>query len=623
MSLAQAISSALSGLHIAQTGVNVLADNISNAETPGYIRKSVLLGTSASTAGSNGAKVLGVRRELDQFVQRQLRAEFAGSAYASNIANYYSRIEQIYGQPGSLNALDQLYNNFTNSVHALTTSPESNAARSQVLNEASVLAQHLNAMSNDIQILRSQAETSLRTEVERINSILQDVESLSIKIASSIENSPEAAALLDARDQLVAELSGMIDVRVVEIGRGQISIFTLSGVSLFDHKASRLRFDGYDSVGPESLWSADADLRKVGSLRLSNPDGYEIDLIADRAIRSGSIAAHLEMRDKTLVQAQAQLDEIAHALATALSDRTVAGTAASDGGQDGFEIDLSALKNGNSVTLSIIDGSSGQQRRITIVRVDDPDALPLANTFTADSNDEVIGVDLAGGYAGVLAALNGAFGSAGIAFDNPSGMVLRVLDDGGPSAGTVQSLSATITTSTFESGDPTLPFFVDSSSAQLYTNFATELGSQKLGFAGRIRVNPALQADSSLLVRYAAGTAGGDPTRPNFIEQQLTTVLHTYSPSTGVGAVNGPFSGSIADFIRQAVSMQGAASENASRLNEGQQIVLGALQSRFAERAGVNIDSEMAHLLILQQAYGANARVLTTVKEMIDMLMKA
>lgn len=622
MSLGQAISSALSGLHIAQTGVSIVADNISNAETPGYVRKSLLQTTSASTAGSNGAKVVGVTRELDVFIQRQLRAEFAGAAYATRIADYYSRIEQIYGQPGSLNALDTLYNNFTNSLQLLTANPESVASRSQVLNEATVLAQHLNSMSADIQTLRSQAETSLRQSVDRVNAILQQVETLSIKISGADENSAEAAALLDARDVLIGELSGLIDVRIVEASRGQISIFTLSGVSLFDHKASRLRFDGYDTVGPESLWNADADERRVGTIKLTTADGYEVDLIADRAIRSGDIAAHLEMRDKILVQAQAQLDEIAHALATALSNRTVGGTAVG-GPPDGFELDLSALQNGNTISLTYTDNTTGQQHRVTIVRVDDPNALPLGNDFTADPNDMVIGVDFSGGIAAVAAALNTALSSTGLVFSNPAGNTLRVVDDGAPDLWDVDNFAATITTATFNSGDPSLPFFVDSSGAYLYTNFATAAGSQKLGFAARITVNPALKSDPSLLVRYDAGVAEGDPTRPSFLEQQLTTVLWTFSPSTGVGAVNRPYSGSIADFIRQAVSMQGAASENASRLKEGQDIVLNALQTRFAERAGVNIDSEMANLLILQQAYGANARVLSTVKEMIDALMRA
>jgi flagellar hook-associated protein 1 FlgK len=622
MSLGQAISSALSGLHIAQTGVSLVAENISNAETPGYVRKSLLVSTSASSAGSNGAKVVGVTRELDVFIQRQLRTEFAGASYASTSVDYYRRIEQIYGQPGSLNALDSLYNNFTNALQALTANPESITSRSQVLNEASVLVQHLNSMSSDIQTLRSQAETSLRQSIDRVNSILRDIESLSIKISGASANSGEAAALMDVRDKLIGELAGLMDIRVVEADRGQLSIFTTSGVALFDHKASRLRFDGYDNVGAESLWSADPDERRVGTIKLTSPDGYEIDLVADRAIRSGEIAAHLEMRDRILVQAQAQLDEIAHWLASAISNRTVDGTAVS-GPPDGFQLDLSALQNGNSISLAYTNNTTGQQQRVTIVRVDDPSALPLGNDFTADPNDTVIGVSFSGGVAGVAAALNTVLSSTGLVFSNPSGNILRVVDDGAPNLWDVDAFAATITASGFAAGDVTAPFFVDAQGNNLYTNYATALGSQKLGFAARITINPALRADPSLLVRYASGIAEGDPTRPDFLEEQLTTATWTFSPATGVGAANNPFSGSIADFIRQAVSMQGAASENASRLKEGQDIVLNALQTRFAERSSVNIDSEMANLLTLQTAYGANARVLSTVKEMLEMLMRA
>ena len=60
---------------------------------------------------------------------------------------------------------------------------------------------------------------------------------------------------------------------------------------------------------------------------LKGPNGGDVDLIASNSIRSGEIAAYLEMRDEVLVQAQTQLDEIAAAMARALSDRTIDGTA--------------------------------------------------------------------------------------------------------------------------------------------------------------------------------------------------------------------------------------------------------------------------------------------------------
>src|SRR5690606_7978753 len=119
------------------------------------------------------------------------------------------------------------------------------------------------------------------------------------------------------------------------------------------------------------------------------------------SIRSGSIKAHLEMRDSVLVQAQAQIDDIAHSLATALSNRTIEGSAATVGAQSGFTVDLTEVKNGNSISLNYID-AQGQQQRVTIVRVDDAAALPLSNSHTSDPNDTVVGVSFVNGMVGIV-----------------------------------------------------------------------------------------------------------------------------------------------------------------------------------------------------------------------------
>ena len=73
---------------------------------------------------------------------------------------------------------------------------------------------------------------------------------------------------------------------------------------------------------------------------------------------------------------------------------------------------------------------------------------------------------------------------------------------------------------------------------------------------------------------------------------------------------------------RRVVETQGANAQTAQRLNEGQKVALAAIESRFGEVSGVNIDQEMSQLVQLQTAYGANARVLTAVREMMDTLMR-
>jgi flagellar hook-associated protein 1 FlgK len=169
---------------------------------------------------------------------------------------------------------------------------------------------------------------------------------------------------------------------------------------------------------------------------------------------------------------------------------------------------------------------------------------------------------------------------------------------------------------------PELPLFIDGNA--VYSGAITSVGPQSLGFAGRIAVNSNLITDPSRLVvsQTVPLTPSGDATRPNFLYDRLTNAVMTFSPQSGIGAATVPFSGSIHSFLRQVVSQQGAAAEAAANLNQGQEVVYNALQQRFNDSAAVNIDQEMATLLSLQNAYAANARVLTTVKEMLDSLLR-
>ena len=168
-------------------------------------------------------------------------------------------------------------------------------------------------------------------------------------------------------------------------------------------------------------------------------------MIANNAISSGQLAADLKLRDKTLVQAQAQVDQLAAALASSLSDITKPGTGVT-GPPAGFDLDLSAVQPGNSINLTYTDTATNTKHQVTILRVDDPAALPLSNTATADPNDQVIGINFSGGMASIVAQLNTALGGAHLQFSNPAGSTLRVVDDN-TAAAVVNAASTTTTAS--------------------------------------------------------------------------------------------------------------------------------------------------------------------------------
>jgi flagellar hook-associated protein 1 len=620
MSLTQALSSAVSGLKANQAGLSIVAGNVANAETPGYVRKGTTLVTTAAGEFGSGVRVAGVNRELDTYVQRQLRVETSGMAYADLRAQFYHSLQSLYGDPGSASSLETIFNDFTRSLQSLANGPESPATRTAVVNAAGLLTDRLNAMTGQVQELRGEAELGLSDATKQANEAMQQIVRLNQQLATSTTPDAASAALLDRRDYYVDQLAQLMDIRVLQGEHNQITVSTNTGVELVGTQAAQLAFDPQGTMTAEAQWSADPTKRGVGTLKLLLPSGGEIDLLANESIRSGKIATYVEMRDKILVEAQTQLDEIAATLARAMSDRTTAGTPV-PGPPAGFDIDIGALLAGNSITIDYTP-TAGTQKRVTIVRVDDPAALPLPDTATADGSDRVVGVSFSGGLASVVAQLSAALGSTKLQFSTPGGTTLRIVDDGGGNQVDVDAVSATATVTSLTGGSAEFPFFTDALSP--YTGAITSTGDQRTGLAGRIVVNAALAADPSRLVVFQTSplTPAGDQTRPNFILDRLLNSAFTYAPQTGIGGVSAPFTASLPVFMRQVISQQGDATASADNLKSGQEVVFNALNQRFNDKSGVNIDEEMTNLLTLQNAYAANARVLSAVKDMIDSLLK-
>lgn len=597
MGLTQALGTALSGLTATQTSLSLVAGNVANAQTPGYVRKTATLVESAAGTTASSVQVAAINRALDQFVQSQLRTESAGAAYADLRANMYNELQGLYGTPGSTSTLESAFNNFTGSLQALTTSPDDRPTQTAVVNAAQQLAQQLNSLSDGIQSLRSQAELGLSADVTQANSALQEIAQINQQLAASPQQDSTTAALEDQRDRDIDQLSKLMDVRIVPGSNNQVSITTTSGVQLVSGgQASTLSFDARGTISAQAQWSADPAQRGVGTITLTAPNGTTTDLVASNAIRSGEIAGYLEMRDQILPQAQDQLDQLAAAMSKALSGVTTAGTAVTSGAQSGFDVDLSSLQSGDSVSVTYTDTATSQQHTINVT-----------------------GLDFSGGMASVVSQINAALAGTGMTASNPSGTTLEILDDGAANTVDVNNVTATAT-ATALTGSAALPLFVDGSSP--YTGATTGGVPQSLGYAGRITVNQGLIDDPSLLVNYQAGTAAADPTRPNFIYDQMVNATLDYSPSAGIGTASAPFSGTAGTYLSQILGVQATAASNATNLQQGQDVVLSSLQQRFNQTAGVNIDQEMSDLLNLQNSYAANARVMTTVNAMLTALMQ-
>lgn len=633
MGLNGVMTKALSGMRVTQAGLDVVSQNITNADSIGYIRRRVNVVEQPVGDTSGFARTNGVQRMLDRVVQRQLWNETSGAAYTATRSNVLDALDQVYGPPDSTSTLGAVFGRFTQSLQQLKADPSSNALRAGVLSAGQEMATRLSSLSAGVQDLRLEAEEGINAGVIRVNGLLVEIQASNSKILETADLN-SSVALRDQRDRLVTDLSRYLDIRTTENESGGLNIFTSSGVTLFTgSNASVLSFDAAAAVSADQLWNADPALRGVGTIRVQNGFGGSTDLIATNSIRSGELAAFIELRDKSLVQAQNQLDELAAAMASALSDREVAGAPAVAGAATGFDVDLAGLAAGNQITLDYTDSITGARGRFTFVRADSVGAVANAAASGLSSNDNrVIGIDFAGfpgSMAGIVGQINTALG-AGFAASSPSGTTLRIVDDGAANTRDVNALVARPTTGAFSTASPgtgaaEMPFFVDTGAVGgLYTG-SFEGRSQMRGLSARIAVNPLVAQDTSRLVVFQTGvgaTQQGDSTRPNQMYDRLTGSVRTFSPQTGVGGTASTWRSTIANFTQRVVETQGNVIESAQRLNDGQQIAVKSVEARFTETSGVSVDQEMSNLVELQNAYAANARIISAVKEMMDLLMR-
>lgn len=239
--------------------------------------------------------------------------------------------------------------------------------------------------------------------------------------------------------------------------------------------------------------------------------------------------------------------------------------------------------------------------------------------FTDGSGARVVGLSFSGGAAGVAAGISTYLGPS-FAVSNPSGSTVRILDDGAVNGTDVRGVTSRGTVASEQGAGLALSLFTESNG----TDFTNRAGDppQRNGFAARIRVNPDVLADNRLLVQSTAGASLGDASRAEYLRDRLDTVRFTATAQTSTASGSFRLSGTVGDMVNQAVSYQGSSAAAATADTETRSMTMEALSQRMDDAYGVDIDEEMARLLELQNAFAANARVVSTVQQLIDTLLQ-
>lgn len=614
MGLSVALSNALSGMKVSQSALDIVSRNVANSGTPGYHRQSLSV---IDTLGANSsyARDGEVTRTFNQTLQNHYTSGTSNSGFVNIRASVLDRLQVAFGKPGTAGALDTAFGEFQTALGALATSPDNYATRAEAVATAQTLASTLNDLSNQVQGLRREAEGKMESNVNELNQQLAALEKINGRLADLGLDASSRASLMDQRDRLVSQVAEMVDLRVDYRPDDTVALMTRSGVGLLDGRASVFEFQSAGSLSATAQFSSDSGESGVGTLTLRTPSGLTLDLVQQKVFRSGEMAGLIELRDVTLVQAQDQLDEIAGALAKAMSTIQTEGTAVTAGAAAGYEVDLASIRDGNDFVLKYAQGTTDLS--IRVVRVDDTSKLPL--DYVDAGGQRVVGLDFSAGAGSVATQLQALLGT-GFAVSNPSGDVLRVVDDGAAGTTDVSGLTKRTTVTADQNAGLGLSLFVDTGNSDFTDSLAG--AGQKLGFASRIAVNADILSDSTLLVQYASSSSLGDADRANYLADQLETMQ--FAMAQGASEQHAAFriSGNVSDLIAQTVNYQGNSAASAISDAESQDLAMETLTQRMASEYGVDVDEEMARLMELQNAFAANGRVISVVQELLDQLLK-
>jgi flagellar hook-associated protein 1 FlgK len=308
MSLNSILNTAHSGLIAAQTQLRVVSDNVSNVNTPGYVRKIADQVTMSSQGIGSGVDVARIRLATDRFLQAASFNAGAESARQGVRYELYDRIQDLFGDPGGGSGFFAQVDGLFSAFSAAAETPGSSPLRQEALFKSQALFDEAGRISKQIQAARQDADGRLQSAVEKGNGLLQQIEALNLEISRATLSNGDASGAETAQSALIGQLAELMDVRVEARAVGGVTIRTGNGALLAGQGAAKLEYTRAGTVNTETAFD---------EIWVTEPGGQKRPLL--ESVSTGEIKGLVETRDVEGPQAAERLAELVAHIADELN----------------------------------------------------------------------------------------------------------------------------------------------------------------------------------------------------------------------------------------------------------------------------------------------------------------
>ena len=589
---------ARSGMSVQQRAIDVTSHNISNAATVGYSRQRVTVETtraqSVQGAGQigTGAQVTAIERVRDSFLDYQVRSETGTLGKYDTRAQFLGEVESIFNEP-STTGISSLMGKFFDSFQELSKQPSSSNARTVVAQQTAALCDALNANAASLEKLKENSTELIKSGVNDVNSLITQIDSLNQEIITVTVGGNTPNDLMDRRDQLVDQLSYRMNIVVEEKGNNGIDIKPV-----------------------------DTGIMKVQTLVNSNPNGeacnfsYVSSVVRDESQPEGSYVITYYKNGDMSSEENKQTMKVNGLTPEEAEHIQNAGIIWADRSGQALRPDGYPIKNGEVVEKNQVmtfEPQSGDLSGIVSVKEDIQDYMDQLDRLAKG-----IALSVNAIHSGIEDPLNG------------EGDIDRDF----------------------------LPFFVNSDTAKygndgLLSNLNDTLYAEEEISAKNISINTEILNDVMKIKtktndymfaytsdNYIDGEGDGDRAlaianlrdtmfRIQDINENIVSRKDLFDPNKGGSslqnnnmAIAGDTSGMKLDgYFKDTIDRLGVQSQEAQRMVKNQEDLIYSLEESRLSVSGVSLDEEMANLVQYQHSYNANAKVIATLDELLDVVV--
>lgn len=232
MGLFSAVQNAGYALEIFSTGLQVAGNNISNANTPNYIRESLNVVTNSPfsqngvTIGT-GARILGVKQQIDKFLETRLYSASSDNSGSAARSNTYKQLETVLNSLSNSDLTSGL-NDFLGKINDLANQPSSPSTRQLMIQQGQTFASAISGLRSSVDSLRQAANGQVSDLTTEANQLIDQINKLNPQIVQmelAGQSGSDASGLRDQRYAALTRLSEIVPVKVVEQPSGQVDVF--------------------------------------------------------------------------------------------------------------------------------------------------------------------------------------------------------------------------------------------------------------------------------------------------------------------------------------------------------------------------------------------------------------